>query len=182
MTADPLRSRLMGLFASAPATVQQVAAQLNVPVTRLYYHVHLLEKHGLIHVVETHPVGGTVEKVYRASARQFIVDGKEFSGSGAEVLKHADVLINFALTETGKAIRKSVQMGVIDLQQQAPHPRALQIRRGNRKLSKTQAVQFYKRLEALVEEFTNLGSDQDEQAEYLLAFTFFPVSNSEEKS
>ncbi len=176
-----MRARLLGLFASGPSTVQQVAAQLNVPVTRLYYHVHLLEEHSMIHVVETHPVGGTVEKVYRASARQFIVDKKEISGSGAKALKHADVLIDFALTETSKAIRKSVKTGVIDLQQQAPHPQALQIRRGSGKISTTQAVQFYKRLETLVNEFTNLEAQEDEQAEYLLAFAFFPVSKPEEK-
>lgn len=176
-----MRARLLGLFASEPSTVQQVAAQLRVPVTRLYYHVHLLEEHGMIHVVETHPVGGTVEKVYRASARQFIVDKKEISGSGAKALKHADVLIDFALTETSKAIRKSVKTGVIDLQQQAPHPQALQIRRGSGKISTTQAVQFYKRLETLVNEFTNLEAQEDEQAEYLLAFAFFPVSKPEEK-
>lgn len=182
LVADPIRSRLLRLFAGAPATVQQVAAELGVPVTRLYYHVHLLEEHNLIHVVETHPAGGTVEKVYRASARQFIVDRKEFSGSSAKALKHADVLVDFALTETGKAIRKSVKNGVIDLQQQAPHPQALQIRRGSGKISKAQAVQFYKRLEALVNDFTNSeSSEEDEQSEYLLAFAFFPVSSSEEK-
>lgn len=181
MMADPMRARLLGLFASEPSTVQQVAAQLSVPVTRLYYHVHLLEEHGLIHVVEAHPVGGTIEKVYRASARQFIIDKDQLSGSGAKALKHAEVLIDFALTETGKAIRKSVKTGVIDLQQQAPHPRALQIRRGSGKISIAQAVQFYKRLEALVNEFTSLESQDEEQAEYLLALTFFPVSKPEEK-
>lgn len=181
MIADPTRARLLGLFAGEPSTVQQVASQLNMPVTRLYYHVHLLEEHGLIHVVETRPVGGTIEKIYRASARQFIVNKDEFSGSGAKALKHTGVLIDFALTETGKAIRKSVKNGVIDLQQQAPHPQALQIRRGSGKISTSQAVQFYKRLEALVDEFTSLETQEDEQAEYLLALTFFPVSKPKEK-
>lgn len=181
MMADPIRSRLLGLFASAPATVQQMAAELHVPVTRLYYHVHLLEKHNLIHVVETRPTGGTVEKVYRASARQFIVDKKEISGSSAKVLQHADVLIDFVLTESGKAIRKSIKKGVIDLQQKAPHPQALQLRRGSGKISTAQAVQFYQRLEELVKEFTNLQADENGQAEYLLALAFFPITSHEEK-
>ena len=58
LMADPLRAKLLGLFA-VPATIQELAAQLNVPVTRLYYHVHLLEEHGLIQVVDSHPTGGT---------------------------------------------------------------------------------------------------------------------------
>jgi predicted ArsR family transcriptional regulator len=174
--ADPLRARLVGLFASAPATIQELAAQLEVPATRLYYHIHLLEKHGLIQVIDSHPKGGTIEKVYRASARQFIVDKKELASSGAKAAKHADVLIDFALTETGKAIRKSVNANVIDLRQTAPHPRALQIRRGSGKLSTAQASRFHQRLTQLVEEFASMEPEKGAQAEYFLALAFFPTS------
>jgi hypothetical protein len=175
LIAHPLRARLLGLFAHAPATVQELAAQLNTPVTRLYYHVHKLETNGLIRVIDSHPTGGTIEKVYAAAARQFIVDRAEFAGSPAKALKHAEVLIDVALTETGKAIQKSVQSGAIDLQQTAPHPRALQIRRGSGRISQSQARQFYLRLEALVEEFTSLEVSEKDRAEYMLAFAFFPT-------
>lgn len=176
LLSHPLRARLLDLFAHAPATVQELAAQLNIPVTRLYYHIHKLETSGLIRIIDSHPTGGTIEKVYAASARQFIVDRAEFSGSSTKSLKHTEVLINFALTETGKAIRKSVKADVIDLQQTAPHPRALQIRRGGGKLSQSQARQFYLRLEALIEEFTTQETSGGQLAEYMLAFAFFPTT------
>jgi len=180
LIADPLRAKLIGLF-SIPATIQELAVQLNVPVTRLYYHVHLLEEHGLIQVVDSHPAGGTIEKVYRAAARQFIVDRKEFAVSGAKALKQADILIDFALTETGKAIRKSIKSGVIDMKQVAPQPRALQIRRGSGKISASQASQFYQRLEDLVTEFTSMESVEGALAEYFLVLAFFPTSIAEEE-
>ena len=180
LIADPLRAKLIGLF-SIPATIQELAVQLNVPVTRLYYHVHLLEQHGLIQVVDSHPAGGTIEKVYRAAARQFIVDRKEFAVSGAKALKQADILIDFALTETGKAIRKSIKSGVIDMKQVAPQPRALQIRRGNGKISASQASQFYQRLEDLVTEFTSMESVDGALAEYFLVLAFFPTSIAEDE-
>mgnify|MGYP000392138958 CR=1 FL=1 len=175
--SDPLRARLLGLFADAPATVPQAAERLNLPVTRLYYHVHHLEKHGFIEVVETRPAGGTMEKVYYVTARQFIIDRQEFSTHREQALEQADILIDFTLTQAAKAIRKSVKNGAIDLTRPAPHMRALQIRRGLGRINLSQAVEFQQKINALVEEFTNLQSVETEaQGEYLLAITFFPIS------
>ena len=36
-----------------PKTVKEIAKLLKLPATKLYYHVNLMEKHGLIQVVET---------------------------------------------------------------------------------------------------------------------------------
>ena len=177
---DPIRTRLMGFVSNAPATVQELASKLKVPITRLYYHIHLLEEIGLTQVIDSHPVGGTVEKVYYASARQFIVDRAQFSGKPA-LMDYANVLIDFTLTETGKAIRKSIKSGALDLQKSAPDPRALQIRRGIGKLSTKQASRFYKKMEDLISEFTNMDSEDGEAAEYMLAVAFFPTSIAEKE-
>ena len=178
---DPIRTRLMGVVSNAPATVQELASTLKVPITRLYYLIHLLEELGLLQVIDSHPVGGTVEKVYYASARQFIVDRAQFSGKPAAWMEYADVLIDFTLTETGKAIRKSIKSGALDLQKSAPDPRALQIRRGIGKLSTKQASRFYKKMEDLISEFTNMDSEDGEAAEYMLAVAFFPTSIAEKE-
>lgn len=181
MLGDPLRAKLLNLFASAPATIQELARQLDIPVTRLYYHVHKLEQHNLIQVIDSHQVGGTIEKVYFAKARQFIISRDELTGTGDEALSKVDILIDYALTETGKAIRKSVQSGVIDLQQFTPHPQALHIRRGGGRISTAQASQFYQRLSDLVNEFTNTTMEDGEQGEYFLAVAFFPTSFANNK-
>ena len=45
----------------APPAVNQVAGKLGLSNSRLYYHFNLLEKHGLIEVVETHMVNNNQE-------------------------------------------------------------------------------------------------------------------------
>ncbi len=118
-----------------------------------------------------------MEKVYYVTAQQFIVDRQEFSAQPEQAIEQANLLIDFTLNKSAKAIRKSIKTNVIDLTQPAPHPRALQIRRGLGRLNISQAVEFQKKVNALIEEFTNLQSVETEaQGEYLLAVTFFPIS------
>lgn len=54
-----------------PRTVAEVAAAMQVPVTRLYHHVNKLEQLGLIHVVATRQVAAVTERRYQASGRSF---------------------------------------------------------------------------------------------------------------
>ena len=57
-----------------PKTVKEIARLLKLPATKLYYHVNLMEKHGLIQVVETNIVSGIVEKKYQVVARNYRID------------------------------------------------------------------------------------------------------------
>ena len=65
--ADPLRLQIL-IQLVQPKTAKQVAAALNVPVTRLYYHLKLLEDQSLIRVVGRRQVSGIEEKTYRSVA------------------------------------------------------------------------------------------------------------------
>jgi len=64
--AHPLRLRLFELFVEKPRTTMQVAEILGEPPTRLYHHVNALQKAGLLHLKETRPNRGTVEKYFEA--------------------------------------------------------------------------------------------------------------------
>ncbi len=72
--ADPLRVRLFMEMRDGPHTVKEVAASLAVPPTRLYYHVKILEKHGLLRVVGTRMVSGIEERSYQATAHGWTID------------------------------------------------------------------------------------------------------------
>ncbi|HEY7599007.1 MAG TPA: helix-turn-helix domain-containing protein [Candidatus Limnocylindrales bacterium] len=77
LLADPVRIEIMQAFASAPdeaKTVKQVAATLGARPTKLYYHVNLLEEHGLLKVADSRVVSGIIEKSYVPAARNFTVD------------------------------------------------------------------------------------------------------------
>jgi DNA-binding transcriptional ArsR family regulator len=70
MLDNPMRLRILRHL-DQPRTVKQLAELMEVPPTRLYYHVNLLREAGVIVVVDTRKVGAMVEKVYRATARTF---------------------------------------------------------------------------------------------------------------
>jgi DNA-binding transcriptional ArsR family regulator len=67
---DPIRMdivELLGLTPDVNFTAAELAEHVGVRVTNLYYHINVLERHGLIVVGSTRVVNGIVEKRYCAS-------------------------------------------------------------------------------------------------------------------
>src|SRR5262249_42234476 len=81
--SDPLRVQALEAMTAGPITVKQVAQIVGTPPSKLYYHFGLLEKHGLIVVVDTQMVSGIVEKWYQAAALSFRIDRKLFKSDVA---------------------------------------------------------------------------------------------------
>jgi DNA-binding transcriptional ArsR family regulator len=106
--ADPLRRRLLEIFASEPMTTKQAAGLLNEKPTRLYHHVDLLEKTGLIELIKTRQNRGTVERYYRSVAKKFAV-GRDLvevsSGAGDE--SSIENMLTAALENSSKKLRES---------------------------------------------------------------------------
>src|SRR5438094_555513 len=71
--ADPLRMLVLMEASEKERTVKELAAILDVPQTRLYYHVRMLEKHGLLRVAGRRMVSGIEERRYAATARSWTV-------------------------------------------------------------------------------------------------------------
>jgi DNA-binding transcriptional ArsR family regulator len=69
--ADPLRIRFLLEIRDTPRTVKEVAENLAVPPTRLYYHLRILEKHGLVEVANRRMVSGIEERSYRTAAEDW---------------------------------------------------------------------------------------------------------------
>jgi DNA-binding transcriptional ArsR family regulator len=63
--ADPIRMRFVLELGTEPRTVKEVAEALGVPPTRLYYHLRILERHGLVEVANRRMVSGIEERSYR---------------------------------------------------------------------------------------------------------------------
>jgi DNA-binding transcriptional ArsR family regulator len=71
--ADPLRIQILFETTYFGRTVKELAGLLDVPQTRLYYHVKLLERHGLLRVVERRMVSGIEERRYRSPGNGFTI-------------------------------------------------------------------------------------------------------------
>lgn len=67
--ADELRLRILRQLVDQAMTVSQLAVLLGQAPNKVNYHVHELEKVGLLKLVETREKGGFLEKYFRAVAR-----------------------------------------------------------------------------------------------------------------
>ena len=114
LVADPLRLRLLEALRRAPRTVTELADDLGVARTRLYYHVRLLEGAGLVSVAATSVVSGITEKRYQVTAYRLTVDRALLGGAGDD-RQPLDVLLSVILDEVAGEIRRSVASGLIDL-------------------------------------------------------------------
>ena len=86
---DSLRLRILSLL-DEPKSVRTVAEDLDVPVTRLYYHFNMLADAGLIRVVETRKVGAMIQKLYEASGTDYR-PGKDLLANIGDPRKFAEV-------------------------------------------------------------------------------------------
>jgi DNA-binding transcriptional ArsR family regulator len=100
--AHPLRLRLYELFAEKPRTTMQVAALLGEPPTRLYHHVNVLQKAGLLRLGETRPIRGAVEKYF-------------------EVVRPSGVTPGAKVLESDPAARQSARAAAHAVIEQARH-------------------------------------------------------------
>lgn len=181
LISDPLRTHLLEALVSRPRTVKELAADFGLPATRLYYHINLLERHGLIQVVGTRVVSGIIEKRYRAAARQYRVDSALFAQPqpGQEV--GLEAMLEFVFDTAKADIRRSVHSGRIDLTQTAPHPQALLIRRGFARFTPAQAKRLYERLLAVIRDFTETPDEGGAEI-YSLACAFYPTEYHPEET
>ena len=72
--AHPLRHRILIRLNEAAASPSVLARELEEPLGNVAYHVKILLEHDAIELVETKPVRGAIEHVYRATTRPFFDD------------------------------------------------------------------------------------------------------------
>ncbi len=174
--ADPLRQQIIETLLDSPKTVKQVAAELELAPTKLYYHVNLLEEHTLIQVTETRVVSGIIEKHYLAAAREYFIDrslltlGQDTGSEGLEVAFDAMIMPIRA------DLQKSLKQGLIDTSEDAPEPHKFRMWRAMSQLSEQQAAEFYIRLDKLIDEFNDARVGNDNARHYGLLIGIYPTT------
>ena len=155
---------------SEPVTVRELAQDLGVPVTRLYYHVNLMEELGVIRVVETRKSGAMLQNVYQAAAKNYapgpgLLEGIDDKQKLAEIAVAA-VLDGARLDAEAGLVRHFEQLE--DDDEKAPGA----LGRTVIKLSREGATEFTEKLEAFLDEARELEVDEGEA--YGLSLVFFP--------
>jgi len=69
----PTRISILRMLANKKLTISHVARRLKVHPANITHHFKLLEKVGLIVLVEKRDIGQNIEKYYRSVARNFVV-------------------------------------------------------------------------------------------------------------
>lgn len=155
-----------------PKTVKEIAKLLQLPATKLYYHVNMMEKHGLIQVVETNIVSGIVEKKYQVVARNYRIDDQLLADQSAST-ENMYRMVSAMLDMTRSEIQRTMQVT-----QQNPFDASRGILwRSTQRLTPEQYTELYGRFQAFLEEINALNPDGKEEGTdlYGLTLAWYPV-------
>lgn len=156
----------------SPKPVKELAESLEVPVTRLYYHVNLLLEAGLIRIVEERKVGAILEKVFQTSARSFR-PGRRLMKSGRppeEMARiGAAVVLDPARLDAEAFLIKHFESG-------APADDPGTFARGQGRLSKARAEALAERIHELLDELDNEEDAGEDAIDFSLSVVFVPLA------
>jgi len=160
LLTDPLRLQIIEMLTPEPQTVNQVAGKLGLSNSRLYYHFNLLEKHGLIEVVETHMVNNMLEKLYWLVAEDIEIDKALLDFSSGEVQENLTSIISSSLEATRSEMLRSLQARTFNLEHGAkPVPRNIIIQSTRKRLKDETYEEFMERLRVILKEFSELPEE-----------------------
>ena len=183
--ADPLRLRLIEAMATRldeAWSVKELGRALGEPTTKLYYHVNLLEEHGILIVTGSRIVSGIVEKRYQLIAGNIGIDRAVLSAgdTGIDEALHGILSTMFATAE--QDIQAAVRAGVASLHggHGADALEPITLSKSVDRLSPARAAQFRERVRDLIAEF-DPRSDATSESQpgdrmYGLVLAFYPMA------
>ncbi|MDQ7025689.1 MAG: helix-turn-helix domain-containing protein [Anaerolineae bacterium] len=182
--ADPLRLRIRELMLEA-TTVKQVAAALDLPPTKLYYHINLLEKHKLIVLVDTRVVSGIIEKHYQVAAQHVRVAKHLLSGGEDNNTEGLSIVVDTFFETARDDLHQAVNDGAVEWDDEGERHKGLSLNTGSVQLTEAQAMDFYHEVEELFDRYHALSDAQKSEPNlrpYRTFYVLFPRGNKKDKS
>lgn len=140
------RHRVLRVLRDGPATVTQIAERLDIAKGSSHYHVKVLAKAGLIHVVETRKVRGVVEQYYGMVAKAIALP-EPGPGEPEHLMRHALADVEAAPPNEQKTVWLK-------------HAR----------LSPEAWAEFDARIAALMDELSRMSDPEQPAADFFVAF------------
>jgi len=175
--ADPLRNQILEILAPRKLTINQMAEKLGLAPSKLYYHINLLEKYGLIKEVDTIVKANIIEKVYWISAYECKMDDNLCNFSTPEGQESVMTAMLAPIDSTREDILRSLQARATALDRGAEeHPREVVIFRELRMMTDRTADQFAERIKEITRDFEEFEGDQGGEDAHMRALTvsFYP--------
>jgi DNA-binding transcriptional ArsR family regulator len=168
--SGPVRTRILRA-AGRPTTVAELAEGLQVPKTRLYYHVNLLIEEGMLIQVDERKSGARIEKIYLRTASNYqLGDGlvEELGDSRKAAEATAAVVLDPARTETEDFLERTFRGEEVDAE----------ISRVVVQLKPEDVERFEQALGDLIEAMRTAHSEEG-SIPYALTVTFVPIDSGE---
>lgn len=183
--ADPLRLRLIEAMAAQldhAWSVKELARALGEPPTKLYYHVNMLEEHGLLIVTGSQLVSGILEKRYQLVAGSISVDRAVLSAGDSGVDEALHSVLGTIFTTAGEDIQAAIRAGVASLHAGHEGERErIVLSKSIDRMTPERAEEFRERLGALLAEFDAQPGETpgatDSRA-YGLVVAFYPMAET----
>ncbi len=165
----PIRGRLMRRL-RVPRSAAALAEVLDVPVTRLYHHLNLLESIGLIRVVATRRVGAATERQYQSIARTFTVSIDPLDQRDRPALAAAFGSL-FDVAKLG--FQREIELGTYDQTTIYGDTSTLSLREFQ--LSPERRAELMSRLQAVIDDYeTEVDGDLSEGERVVLFVSAYP--------
>ncbi len=165
---DPLRLQILELM-SKPITVKTVAKSLEMPPTKLYYHVSQMEAHGLIRVVGTRVVSGIIEKQYQVTAKNYTID-RSLLGIHKKDHNSLTEILHNVMDGVSADIQKGLESGLIRVGDEHPVHQRLVLGRTLVRMTPQQAQEFIETIHKLLKQFNTDPSEEAQPYSFLIAF------------
>lgn len=175
--ADPLRNQILEVLAPEKLTINQMAEKLGLSPSKLYYHINLLEKYGLIREVDAIVKANIIEKVYWISAYECKMDDSLCNFSTPEGQQSVMTAMVTPIDSTREDMLRSLEARATALDQGAEeHPRQVVIYRELRAMSDETADKFAERIKEVLEDFEHFEGEVDSGDSHVRALTvaFYP--------
>lgn len=172
-----LRTRILSVLIQGAHTVKEVSQILNVPPNRLYYHFNLMEQFKLIQVVETRMISGILEKHYRSSAVNYLVDpsllATRVGRNGLVMAGSSKDLIDIS-AEKHTGISQDGSLGLSEI----PNG-GMDARKMTWMVPGRQANEIYAKIETVIQEYIQTSPvnfpQADSQNPHMIAVAKYPV-------
>jgi DNA-binding transcriptional ArsR family regulator len=185
----PLRTRLITAMSKEAKTVKELSSIVGVEPTKLYYHVKLLQKAGIIAAVEERQVGNLTETSYLCTAEDFFVDpelskdlgeGSTFEGTIATFIS----ALRSSLLGSYRRMRekKQAREGRAEEEGRKPESQTFSLGIQALRLDEAEAKDFLRRFNELVAEFDGKrGGTSEAGRQYEIGFAFYPSVSPEDE-
>ena len=184
--ADPLRLSILE-YLMRSSTVKRIAEKINKPATKLYYHFNLLEKHGLIVLVDTRIVSGIIEKHYQAAAKVYRVAKDLLAPGSTEFDEGLELTLNGMFAATKQEILDNIHDATINMAEDAPWHRRMSLSQSRFDLDSKQFEKPRDKLFSLLNDFgriseENLAAERPDLISLKMLLVTYPIQHVDDTS